>query len=304
VAYQFGVLEPIDQLNLVNDALALGETGDQNASDVLSYLLNLPPSADPIVWRRALDVLQTLDRAHAPGPARRAFRDFARTLISPVSQRLGTVEREGEDAAARSLRGELWRTAALFGDRDALDRAKRVDAAKSGSAEDRRTALSIVAEAADSPAFDALLARARATTDPLARTHILSALAGVDDPALAARFALIAIGSDAPAGTAPGLLTQAARANPDAVWAALSPHLDDPSLPIDEGEKGLVISDVASFSADPERITALQAFADKHVPADARQAIVGAIAQIRLNQRVRDKAAPEIDGFVKKHAAH
>jgi aminopeptidase N len=304
VAYQFGVLAPIDQLNLVNDALALGETGDQNASDVLSYLLNLPPSADPIVWRRALKVLETLDRAHAPGPARRAFRDFARTLISPMSQRLGTVERKGEDAAERSLRGELWRTAALFGDREALDRAKTVDASKGGSAEDQRTALAIVAQAADSTAFDALLARARATADPLARTHILSALAGVDDPALAARFTLIAIGSDAPAGTAPSLLAQAALANPDAVWAALSPHLDEPNLPIDEGQMGLVISSIASMSSDPQRIPALQAFADKHVPADARQAIVGAIAQIRLNQRIRAKAVPEVDGFVKLHAAH
>ncbi len=60
-----------------------------------------------------------------------------------------------------------------------------------------------------------LIARAKATTDPLERSNVLEAVAEVADPKLSARFVEIALGPDAPAGTAPMLLATAASFNPD-----------------------------------------------------------------------------------------
>jgi aminopeptidase N len=292
-------LAAADQMNLLNDAWALGQAGDASAADLLVYLDRLPAEADPIVWRRAVELLVAVDRAYPDGAPRRAFRALATRLLTPVARRIGAAPRAGEDAAARSLRSDLWRFAARMGDRAALARARATAASASATPEERRTALEIEAAAADPRVFASLEAQARATSDPLAKSRILTALAGTSDPVLAARLTLLALGPEAPAGTAPGLLIHAAAENPDAVWTALEPHLGDPDLPIDANERGTVISAVASFSADPARIGQLTSYAEAHLPADAREAVQEAIAEIRLNLRVRALAVPQIDAYVK-----
>jgi aminopeptidase N len=120
------------------------------------------------------------------------------------------------------------------------------------------------------------------------------------DPVLSARFVAISLSPLAPAGTAPGLIGRAASVNPDAVWPALLAHADDQDLPIDPFVRPLLFSEVAGGSAQPQRATQLEAWAHTHAPADARRPVVAAIAQIRLNARIRDRAIPDVDGWLAK----
>jgi len=295
-------LSPADQLNLMNDAWALGQSGYASAADLVAYMSRLPADADPIVWDRLVNLIVTIDHDHAPGPQRAVFRRFALALLSPVAVRLEPKAAPGEDPAATSLRSAIWSAQARFGDAAALARAKAVYGAQSGSPAELRTALNIVAMEADPATFDALLAKARAALDPLERSHILQALAGVDDPALAARFTDVALSPIAPAGSTPSLLAHAAGNNPDAVWTALAPHLDDPALPIDD--TGKYIPMIAGASATPRRIDDLSRYADRHIAADARQQVDAAIASIQLNARVRDHAIPQIDRWIADHRAN
>jgi aminopeptidase N len=291
-----------DQMNLMNDAWALGQAGYASAADLAAYMSRLPIDADPIVWDRLVDLTVAIDHDHGPGPQRDAYRRFALALLAPVAARLGPAAQPGEDPAATTLRSAIWSAEARFGDAAALARAKAIFVSQTGSATEKRTALAIVASSADAATFDALLAKARATADPLARSRILAALAGVADPRLAARFTEVALSPLAPAGSAPSLLARAAATNPDAVWAALSPHLDDPALPIDD--TGRFIPDIAGASADPARIADIRRYADRHIPADARQGVEAAIASIQLNARGRDHAIPEIDQWVADHPSN
>ena len=95
----------------------------------------------------------------------------------------------------------------------------------------------------------------------------------------------------------------AAQTNPDSVWKTLAPHFDDPNLPIDRAIRGVVISGIAGRSALPSRIDDLRRYADGHLAPDARQAVDAAVASIGLNQRVRERAIPQIDAWVAKHSA-
>ncbi len=124
-------------------------------------------------------------------------------------------------------------------------------------------------------------------------------MAGVQDPALSVRMVDIALGPDAPAGTAPNLLVVVGLTNPDAVWAALKPRFD--TLPLDTITLMRLVPAIAGASADPARIGELDAYADKHIPADSRQAVERAKANIRLNARIREKAVPDIDAWVAAH---
>jgi aminopeptidase N len=295
---RFAALPAADQLNLINDAWALGQAGYRPARDALGYVSVLPSTADPIVWRRATQLLVEIDSDHEPGPARQAFRRFALATLAPVAERLGPEARPGEDGADSELRSAVWQAQASFGDPAAIARARAVFGSSSASQENRRTALKIVGATADAPMFDLLLAKAQAASDPLERSRILDAMALARDPVLSARFVAISLSPLAPAGTAPGLIGRAADVNPDAVWAALLAHADDPDLPIDAFVRPLLFSAVAGGSAQPQRVAELEAWAHTHAPADARRPIVAATAQIRLNARIRDRAVPDIDGWL------
>jgi aminopeptidase N len=298
---RFLTLAAADQLNLVNDAWALGQAGYASAADLLDYLSALPATADPIIWSRVCELLMAIDDDHAQSPKQEEFRHFALSTLRPVAAKIGASGHGGEDPAVTSLRSDIWCAQARFGEARALARGKEIYRLGKGSQAELRTALEIVARDADELTFDALLAKARATADPLDRTRILQALAGVADFRLASRFTEVALSADASSGTAPLLFVSAARNNPDAVWAAFAPHLDDPNLPIDEPERGLVISAIAAQSSQLSRIDDIQGYADRHLPADARQAVEAAVASIRLNQRVREQAIPQIDTWIAAH---
>jgi hypothetical protein len=170
-----------------------------------------------------------------------------------------------------------------------------------GTVAEQRTALDIVAEHADVNTFDLLLARAAKTLDPLEKQHITEALAGVSDPALAHRFAVIALGRDVPAGSAPRLLIGLAQRHADAVWEILAPRLDTAGLPIDKTDQWETAGRIAAHSADPQRIAELEAYEARSVPAEARKPFLGSIASIRQNQRIATHVLPLLDRWIATH---
>ena len=300
LAERMGQLSPMDQINLMSDSWALGESGYAPASNLLEFMTRIPVAADPVVWSRAVDLLVEIDRAHSDGAARDAFRRRAVALLSPLAQRLGDHPTTEEPSNVTSLRATVRTARARLGDAITISWAKQVYDSGEGSAAERRAALDIVAETADAATFGSLLDKARRTQDPQEKGHFFQAMAHVQDTGLSARMVGIALGSDAPAGSAPDLLEIAGKENPDAVWSALSPRLGG-KLPIDEQQAWLVVSDIASGSADPARIADIRAYGEAHVPADARRPIERAVQSIKLNGRVRREAIPEIDRWLAAH---
>jgi aminopeptidase N len=303
LAARIATLAPMDQINLMNDAWALGQSGYAPARNLLVFLTRLPLDANPVVWRRAVALLVTIDAAYGAAPERAGFRRAALQILAPLAGRLGTYA-AGEPANRTTLRSLVWTAQARWGDAAALARARSLFASGGGSVADARTALDIVAGAADTPTFDALLARARATQDPQEKSHILEAMAGVHDPALSARLVDLALGPDAPAGTAVTLLYAAGRENPDAVWAALQPHMASAPLPIDPQMRWRLLPGIAGMSADPARIGDIRRYGERDMPADARRPVVAAASSIRLNQRVKAAALPDITAWLAQPASH
>jgi hypothetical protein len=113
----------------------------------------------------------------------------------------------------------------------------------------------------------------------------------------------IALSADAPAGSAPELLSIAADQNPVAVWAALRPHLGKGALPMDDQTAWRVVTLVAANSADPARIVEVRAYGEAAIPPDARRPVEAAVSSIKLNQRVKAQALPDIDRWLAAHAA-
>ncbi|WP_293372435.1 M1 family metallopeptidase [Phenylobacterium sp.] len=303
LAQRLGSLSAMDQINLMNDASALGGSGYAPASVVLDFMARLPADADPVVWTRAVFLLHVIDDGYRGLPGQAAFHREALRLIAPLAKRLGTAPTPGEASNVTTLRATVWGGQARFGDGEALARAKSIFSSGQGSIAEQRAALGIVAEAADATTFDALLVRAHDTKDPQEKGRILRAMAAAADPDLSSRIVGIALGSEAPAGSAPQLLSIAGDNNPDAVWEALRSHLGKDGLPMDEQTAWEVVSDIAAGSADPKRIADIRAYGEAVIPADARRPVESAVGSIKLNQRIRAKAIPDIDRWLAAHGA-
>ena len=297
LAGRMGSLAPLDQLNLMNDAWALGQAGYAPARNLLEFIARLPDDANPIVWTRAVALLDEIDDAYGRVRERARYRRAALGLLGPPAARIGAVT-PGEAANLTTLRAVIWRSMARFGDAAALARARSVYTGTAGSIAERRTALQIVAAAADSAQFDALLAQVRQSRDPLAKARLLRAMAGVEDPKLAMRMVDIAFGPEAPASTAEELIGLAAQRNPDAVWDGLRPWFAAGPLPIETMDRWTLIPQIAGRSADPRRIGDIRRFGAQDMPADARRPVQAAVSHIRLNQRVQRHALPDIGAWV------
>jgi hypothetical protein len=291
-------LSAIDQINLMNDAWALAQSGYAPAANLMSFMSSVPTQADPIVWSRAVNLLLTIDHAYGTDPGRAGFRREALHLLVPVAGRLGTTARPGEGSNVTTLRSDIWFARARFGDSQSFARARDIFGGAQASVTDQRTALNIVGQAADSATFKGLLARVRASHDPQEKTRILRAMALAVDPALSAPMVEIIFGPDAPAGTVAELLSITANQNPDAVWQALQPRISKGPLPIDPMERWSVIPRIAAGSAQEGRIADVRHYGEMDMPPDARRPIEAAVASIQLNQRVKARTLPDIDRWI------
>jgi hypothetical protein len=163
--------------------------------------------------------------------------------------------------------------------------------------------MTIVAGQADAPTFDSLLAQAAAERDPLDKQHIFEALAEVQDPELIKRMVEIAFGDEPPAGTGPYLIYPLASTNPDLVWNLALPHLQDPKLALENDMRWRLAVNIAGRSALAEREIALKAYEARSVPENARRPFDGALASIRQNRHIAERALPEITRWVSAQVA-
>jgi len=291
-------LSAADQIGLLFDARELGFAGYAPASNLLELAVRLPAQANPVVWQRAIIILRSLDTRYSESPQRAAFRRFALRLLAPLAAQLGPVAAAGESANMTILRSELREERGRFGDAAVIAHARQLLDAGGGTAGEQRSALDIVAAEADAATFDALVARAAKSTDPLEKGHVFEALAGVQDPALARRMLGIALSDQVPAGMATSLLYTVAQSHPDLTWELIAPRLGEATLPLSQLERWYLAAFIAGGSADMRRIADLEAYEARNVPPEARKPFLAAVAHIRDNQRIAAQVLPEIDAWI------
>jgi aminopeptidase N len=288
----------VDQLGLLNDALALGYAEDAPPGNVLAIMKGLPADADPIVWSRVVAIIDELDHRYADKPGRAAFRAFARNLLAPVAARWIEDGKPDADANAPILRSRITIELGDLGDAQIIATARSMINSDGGNPAAQRAALTIAAAQADEATFDSLLARARQAIDPLEKLHIYRALGEVENPDLARRLIAIALSGEMPPGSNVSVLISLARNHPDLGWNEIVPHLGDPKAGFDRTLQWRGAGAIAEMSSDPKRIADLQDYLDKNVPADARKPFAGSIATIRDNGRIAAHVLPQLDAWI------
>jgi aminopeptidase N len=305
---QIARAKPVDQLGLLYDAWALGQSGYAPVTNYLDLTRALPIDADPIVWIQVISTLVSIDKLYDNQPGQPVFRRFARERLNPLSTQLRWDVSPNEEGNAAILRDAVITALSRFEDREVVAEAQRrfalvLKAPKEVSPAVRRTVLSVVARHANAQTLSQLMTLLRTTQDPLEKQSIVIALTGIADPAGAQRVLDLAIGSDAPAGTQPYILFLVAQEHPDLAWKFSVQHVDQPGFPIDSQVRLFLMPAIAGNSKDRQRAKELQAYADEHIPSSAHQAVEAAIAGISLNVKFREERLPHINEWLASRTA-
>jgi aminopeptidase N len=206
LARAFPKLPPSARLALLTDTFALGQAGRIPLSEYVALLDQVHPARDGatlVLFLQADYALSNLHGAMYDSPAQKVLDTYAQRKLAPMLGLLGWTVSSSDIAVVLSLRNELIEALGMFGDRAALDKSKALYAADrgGGAALDpslRPGVLANVGRGADAGIYAEFVKRLTNANRVEDGWVYASALARVEDPALARQFLALTLGDAVP----------------------------------------------------------------------------------------------------------
>jgi aminopeptidase N len=303
----FANLATVDQYGVMSDQLALSGAGYQPMAVGLDFLGEVPGSGNAKLVQAALGEWSGFYDALESNPAAQAaiVRRVTR-LYGPRLQQLGFVPRSGEPAVDALLRGTLIGTLGKFKDPGVLAEAHRLFAAWQidpnaipGSL--KQTWLRVIARNADEATWNALHARAQATTGSVERTSLYQLLGATRNEALGRRALELALTDEPGKTTSSGIITAVADQHPRmAVDFALA-HLAQVNQLVDISGRSRFMQRLTAGSDDASLIPTLEAYAKANLAASDRRPIDRAIERIRFESGRLPRIRSEVAAWLQAH---
>jgi aminopeptidase N len=303
IGARFAELTADDQLGVLADSYSLANAGQLPISGYLDLTKGFPANADPIVMATLIGHLAELDYYHEGLATQPEFRAWARQLVEPVFAQVGWDPRAGESDNTAILRGQLISTLVDFGNPEVIAETRArfekylANPAKFKAAE-RRNLLRNVAVQADQAMWNRFLQMARSAQSELERQELYEWLGSADDEALARQALDLVFKEKFPPTFGPQILGRVANRHPELALDFAIANWDKLFKQLEVGNAHQYVAGVSRNSVDLKSIDKLNAFAAAHVPENARQDYVRAIARIRYVAKVRETRIPEVDRWV------
>lgn len=299
-------VKPVDQLGILNDAVALGYAGRQPMADMLDVVKGLPADSSSQVMERAAKVIADLG-GYAAGDEKRqaALSRFGNARLLPVLKRLGWTPRADEPVTDGDLRAALIETLGGLGEPTVVAEARRRFAASKTDAAAidpslRVAILTVVAKNADAQTWETLHAMAREESSAQVKTTLYSLLGMARDPALADKALALALTDEPGVTTSPVIISSVAVGQPDKAFDFVAANHDAVMARVDVSGATRYVARLVQGSSDPAMEGKLRAYADAHLPAGARRPVDEAIARIRDRIKVRETRMGEVDTWLRK----
>ena len=306
VSSRFGELSPADQLGLLSDARALGFTGQEPVGDFLALSSRAAPGMDPHVLQSIASRLAGMDALYDGLPRQAAFEAYGRRVVAPLLIDLGWSPKTGESQNDALLRNVVLGALSQFQDPAVVAEARRLFEGylkdpSTLTSDLRRNVLGVVAAHADAATWDRLHALALASKSSLEKRELYGLLGAVRDRALAGRAMALSLSDEAPVTNRPSMLRAVAARYPDDALRFLDEHWDVYSKIIEPDSLNQFGPRLTASSNDLATIGRLRAFAEKHIPKDARGEVLKAESSIAYNAKARAERLPEIDRWLDSH---
>ncbi len=300
----YGALSAEDQLGVLNDRNALANAGMEPMAAYLDLTKGFPADADPVVASTLAGQLQGLDMIYDGRPSQAAFRAYARGVLDPLFARVGWERRPNEGDNVALLRSALITALSELDDPTVQAEArKRFDRyvmdASSLDAGTRRTALSVVAVHADTMTWNQLHRMAKSAATELERGELYDLLAAAHDEMLVQQALQLASSGEPPPTIAPEMIATASYRHPKIAFDFTVAGWDAIKSLIEPTSRARFVPSLLDTASDPQLLDSLNAFAEHHIPADARQALRQTEATVRYRAAIRRDRLPEVDQWVK-----
>jgi len=302
LAPRFAELAPADQLGLLYDSRALGETGLVPMSDFLALARNAPATGDPIVLQTLSDQLDAIDWLFDGRPGQKAYRAFAIARLKPIAQRVGWDARPGEADNEAILRRSVLTTLGELGELETIAEARRrferwLSDPDSLQGAGRRTVLAIVAANADEKTWETIHQKAKESKDSTDRSRLYGYLGASHDPALADRALALALSSEPTPTESPRIIMAVSGVYPDRAFdfaVANSAKVDELLEPT---SRTSYYAELATTSRDAGMLAKLGKLS-ANVPASSRGEIEKAVSSIRFRLDVIARRVPEMERWL------
>jgi aminopeptidase N len=295
-------VQPVDQLGILNDAVALGYAGNQPMADMLDVVKNLPANASPQVMERAAKVIGGLaDFAKDNAKRKAALSRFATKRLLPVLNTLGWEPKADEQATAGDLRATLIDTLGTLGEPSVVAEARRRFADPASIDPSVKVAvLTVVAKNADAATWDKLHTMAQEETSAQVKTTLYSLLGRANDKALADKALALSLTDEPGVTTSPVIVSAVGGEHPEQAFDFVLANYDAVMSRVDSSGATRYVGRLATGSSDPAMPAKLDAYAKQRLAAGSRRPVDEAIAKIQNRIQVGQTRMPEVDAWLAK----
>ncbi|MBN2971710.1 M1 family metallopeptidase [Roseomonas aeriglobus] len=295
----FGTLPVADQVGFMGDDLALGFSGDQDLALYFQTLGAVTTNADPLVWTMAAGQLARLSALYEGTPLGERMQARTLQILAPALDRYGLEPKRDDDAQVTNLREQLVSMLGGAGDPRVVERARKYFAAvrRDSSAIPpaiRAPMLGTFAHNATPEDWDALLAAARAETNPVVKNNYINLLGIAKDDALARRALDLVKTSDFTDQQKVSLLATIAREHPDMAFDFATANAATINAMLETSSRSSFIVQLGGGSNDPAMPGKITAWAEKNLPAASRAPAQRTVNAIRNRAVFADRLRPAV----------
>ena len=300
---------PVDQYGLINDQMALAVAAYQPMGAALNLVARVPANANAKVVQAAVGVWSGLyDNFDSDKATQSAIAARVSRIYGPRLQQLGFTPRQGEPATDALLRGTLISTLGKMGDPAVVAEAKRLFAAWQGNPEAipgslKQTWLRVIARNADQPTWEALRAKAKASTGAVERTSLYQLLGATADKPLAQRALELALTDEPGKTVSAGMITGVAGGHQRLAVDFVLSHLAQVNQLIDISGRSRFMQRLVGASSDATLIPTLEAYAKANLAPTDRKPIEQAIDRIRFQAASQPRIRSEVAAWIKANPA-
>ena len=285
-------LQPVDQMGLIQDNLALSTSGYQPYAPAFDLLAAVPGNGNPVVamsaFGRYVGAWRTLE---ADPAAQKKLAAKVAANYKPRLMALGFEPRANEGLSDADLRSSLIGGFGTMGDADVVAEARRRFAALSTNPKAldgplKTTWLNIVARNATKADWDAIQKMAAASNSAVERQFLYTLLGRPADATLASAARDLALTDIPGKTTSAAMIVASAGLHPDATYDfALANRARIEAL-VDAQSRITFIASLANASNDPAMIAKLQTF-KASVPAEAARPVDRVIGGLTEKAKAR-----------------
>jgi aminopeptidase N len=303
----FPSLGAVDQFGIMNDQLALSETGYQRMAIGLDFLNAVPANGNAKLVQSALRHWSGLyDDMDSIPAGQRAIANRVIRAYGPRLQQLGFAPRPGEPAVDALLRSSLISTLGKFKDPTVMAEAHRLFGAWEANSNAipgslKTTWLDLIARNADEATWNAIHAKAQAATGFAERASLYQLLGAASNEALARRALDIAMTNEPGKTTSSGMITSVADQHPRMAVDFVLAHLAQVNQLVDISGRSRFMGRLSGRSADASLVPTLEAYANANLAASDRKPVDQAIARIRFDSGKLPRERSELGAWLQAH---